>query len=48
VIRDNEGTYDELLAGLNPFRLFDDGYRGFIDLVAAQIAACIANAHRHP
>ncbi|PYQ57101.1 MAG: hypothetical protein DMF53_23605, partial [Acidobacteria bacterium] len=33
-----------LIAGLNPFRLFNDGYRGFIDLVSAQIAASIANA----
>ncbi|HEY2294650.1 MAG TPA: ATP-binding protein [Thermoanaerobaculia bacterium] len=33
-----------LIAGLNPFRLFDDGYRGFLDLVSAQIAASIANA----
>jgi len=36
-----------LIAGLNPFRLFDDGYRGFIDLVASQIAASIANAQAY-
>ncbi|MBD2245027.1 response regulator [Nostoc sp. FACHB-888] len=36
-----------LIAGLNPFRLFDDNYRGFIDLVAAQIAASIANAQAY-
>ncbi|MEH2237692.1 ATP-binding protein [Nostoc sp.] len=36
-----------LVAGLNPFRLFDDNYRGFIDLVAAQIAASIANAQAY-
>jgi signal transduction histidine kinase len=36
-----------LIAGLNPFRLFDDGYRGFLDLVSAQIAACIANAQAY-
>lgn len=36
-----------LVAGLNPFRLFDDNYKGFIDLVAAQIAASIANAQAY-
>jgi PAS domain S-box-containing protein len=36
-----------LVAGLNPFRLFDDNYRRFIDLVAAQIAASIANAQAY-
>ncbi len=36
-----------LVAGLNPFRLFDDGYRGFIDLVAAQISASIAYAQAY-
>lgn len=36
-----------LVAGLNPFRLFDDSYRSFIDLVAAQISASIANANAY-
>jgi PAS domain S-box-containing protein len=36
-----------LIVGLNPFRLFDDHYRGFIDLVSAQIAASIANAQAY-
>ncbi len=36
-----------LIAGLNPFRLFDDNYRGFIELIAAQIAASIANAQAY-
>ncbi|MDV2992458.1 MAG: Sensor histidine kinase RcsC [Chroococcidiopsis sp. SAG 2025] len=36
-----------LVAGLNPFRLFDDNYKGFIDLIAAQIAASIANAQAY-
>ncbi|BAZ31267.1 multi-sensor hybrid histidine kinase [Cylindrospermum sp. NIES-4074] len=36
-----------LIAGLNPFRLFDSNYQGFIDLVAAQIAASIANAQAY-
>nr|WP_051470032.1 PAS domain S-box protein [Fischerella sp. PCC 9605] len=36
-----------LVAGLNPFRLFDDNYRGFIELLAAQISASIANAQAY-
>jgi signal transduction histidine kinase/DNA-binding response OmpR family regulator len=33
-----------LVAGLNPFRLFEDNYRGFLNLVASQIGTAIANA----
>jgi PAS domain S-box-containing protein len=36
-----------LVVGLNPFRLFDEGYRGFLELAAGQIAATIANAHAY-
>lgn len=36
-----------LVVGLNPYRLFDDNYQRFIDLVAAQIAASIANANAY-
>ncbi|HKS63562.1 MAG TPA: response regulator [Xanthobacteraceae bacterium] len=36
-----------LVAGLNPFRLFDDNYAGFLDLIARQIAAAIANAEAY-
>ena len=36
-----------LIAGLNPFRLFDDKYSGFMKLVAGQIAAAIANAEAY-
>ncbi len=36
-----------LIAGLNPFRLFDDDYRGFIGLVAGQIGAAIAHAQAY-
>ena len=35
------------MVGLNPCRLFDDSYRGFLDLVAGQIGAAIANAHAY-
>ncbi|HYC31768.1 MAG TPA: HAMP domain-containing sensor histidine kinase, partial [Gemmatimonadales bacterium] len=33
-----------LVAGLNPFRLLDERYRGFLSLVGGQIGAAIANA----
>ena len=33
-----------LIAGLSPHRLFDESYRGFVDLIAGQIAAAIAGA----
>jgi len=41
------GRSGVLVAGLNPYRLFDDGYQGFLGLVAGQIAAAIANAHAY-
>src|SRR4051812_4619960 len=33
-----------LVAGLSPHRLFDESYRGFVDLIAGQIAAALAGA----
>ena len=36
-----------LIAGLNPYRPFDDDYRGFINLLAGQIAAGLANARAY-
>jgi signal transduction histidine kinase/DNA-binding response OmpR family regulator len=36
-----------LIAGLNPFRLFDDNYSGFMTLVAGQIAAAVSNAEAY-
>ena len=41
------GRAGVLVVGLNPFRLFDDHYRGFLSLVAGQIAAAIANAQAY-
>ncbi|WP_413176083.1 ATP-binding protein [Anabaena azotica] len=41
------GKAGVLVAGLNPFRLFDDNYQGFLNLVSAQIAASIANAQAY-
>jgi PAS domain S-box-containing protein len=36
-----------LIAGLNPFRPFDDNYGGFLDLVTRQIGAAVANAEAY-
>ena len=41
------GRAGVLIVGLNRFRLFDDNYRGFLSLVAGQIAAAIANAQAY-
>jgi signal transduction histidine kinase/DNA-binding response OmpR family regulator len=38
------GRAGVLVVGLNPCRLFDKEYRGFLGLVAGQIAAAVANA----
>jgi PAS domain S-box-containing protein len=36
-----------LIAGINPYREFDTAYRGFVDLLAGQIAAALASARAH-
>ena len=41
------GRAGVLIVGLNPFRLFDEGYAGFLTLAAGQIAAAIANAEAY-
>lgn len=41
------GRSGVLVAGLNPYRLFDDNYQGFLELVTGQIAAAIANAQAY-
>ncbi len=41
------GKAGVLLASLNPYRLFDDSYQGFIKLVAGQIGASFANAYAY-
>jgi signal transduction histidine kinase/DNA-binding response OmpR family regulator len=38
------GRAGVLIVGLNPYRLFDEDYRGFLGLAAGQIAAAVANA----
>ena len=42
-----KGRSGILVVGLNPFRLVDEGYRGFLGLVASQISAAIANAQAY-
>ena len=39
--------YGFLVAGLNRFRPLDEGYRGFVDLVAGHVAAGIASARSY-
>lgn len=41
------GRAGALIIGLNPYRLFDDAYRSFLQLVAGQIAGSIANARAY-
>jgi len=41
------GPSGVLVAGLNPFRPFDDDYRGFFELVTSQLAATVAGAHAY-
>jgi len=41
------GRAGVLVAGLNPFRVLDDAYRGFLELAAGQIAAAIGNAQAY-
>jgi PAS domain S-box-containing protein len=36
-----------LVAGLNPYRLLDDGYQRFLSLVSGQIAAALGNAQAY-
>ncbi len=45
--RGETGRRGVLVAGLNPFRPFDDGYRGFLTLAAGEIAASLANAQAY-
>jgi len=41
------GPAGVLIVGLNPYRLLDEGYRGFLNLAAGQISAAIAHAHAY-
>ncbi|HEX6833610.1 MAG TPA: PAS domain-containing protein, partial [Rudaea sp.] len=44
ILPGGEGRSGVLIAGLNPYRLFDSGYRDFLGLIAGQVGAAIANA----
>ena len=41
------GRTGVIVVGLNPYRLYDDGYQGFLTLVAAQLSSSIANARAY-
>ena len=41
------GRMAVLVAGLNPYRLLDAGYRGFLSLLVGQIGAAIANSQAY-
>ncbi|WP_372013456.1 response regulator [Pseudoxanthomonas sp. 10H] len=41
------GHAGALVVGLNPYRLFDEGYEGFLSLVAGQISTALANAEAY-
>ncbi|MBD2448952.1 response regulator [Nostoc sp. FACHB-152] len=41
------GKAGVLVAALNPFRLFDENYQGFLNLVTSQISASIGNAQAY-
>jgi len=45
--RGDTGRKGVLVAGLNPFRLFDDDYRRFLELAAGEIGSSIANAQAY-
>ena len=41
------GRFGALIVGLNPFRLVDEGYRGFLALAAGQITAALSSAQAY-
>ncbi len=45
--RPNERPYGAFVAGLNRYRLLDEGYEGFVRLIATQIAASVSNARAY-
>jgi signal transduction histidine kinase len=44
---EGEETVGYLIAGLNPHLTFDSAYRGFIELLTAQVAAAVARADEY-
>ncbi|MEU4626478.1 SpoIIE family protein phosphatase [Actinoplanes sp. NPDC023801] len=47
LLRQGGSPYGFLVAGLNRYRPFDDGYRGFVELVAGHLSAGIAGARSY-
>src|SRR5271163_1389051 len=47
LIRGQRRPAGVLVAGLSPYRPFDDSYRGFINLLAGQIAAGLADVRAY-
>ncbi|MFY1691248.1 SpoIIE family protein phosphatase [Plantactinospora sp. WMMB782] len=47
LLRQGGGPYGFLVAALNRYRPFDDGYRGFVELTAGHVAAGIASARSY-
>ena len=44
VHQEAQGLQSVVIVGLNPYRLFDDDYQGFLELAANQISASLASA----
>ncbi|CAL9342506.1 Sensor histidine kinase RcsC [Streptomyces sp. enrichment culture] len=47
LLQQGSAPYGFLVAGLNRYRALDDGYRGFVELVAGHLAAGIASARSY-
>lgn len=47
LLRQGDTPYGFLVAALNRYRQLDDGYRGFVELVAGYVAACISAARNY-
>src|SRR5436305_13194027 len=43
----HETPADVLVVGLNPYRELDPSYSGFVELIAGQLAAALANARAY-
>ena len=44
IVQGTQAAYGFLVAGLNPFRLLDDGYADFLGLIAGQLASGVTDA----
>lgn len=46
ITKSSNEAYGVIVVGLNPYRLFDDKYRGFFSLVSDQVSAAFASVHK--